>query len=221
LYQYGFLRCLQGHFDHSRRLMQDALEQCTALTPVHQRRYLHLLAAIAAALARDPAQVRAELSAASELTLRHGMSSWLEGYGNILNAWIALESGHVTDDEVARLAYGIERLEASGTLALLPLYLTWLATALSLRGRLDEARQTIDRASTLCDETHQGWCEAEVWRVRGELHLQAAPPDLSQATRCFSQALALARSQGAKLWELRVAADLTRLAMSTTRAARS
>jgi predicted ATPase len=43
------------------------------------------------------------------------------------------------------------------------------------------------------------------------LVLQQAPPDTSRAERCFQQALAIARRQQAKAWELRAAISLSRL----------
>ena len=47
--------------------------------------------------------------------------------------------------------------------------------------------------------------------LQGELLLQQAIPDVSQAASCFHQALDLARSQQAKSWELRAATSLARL----------
>jgi predicted ATPase len=60
---------------------------------------------------------------------------------------------------------------------------------------------------------HSGLCflEAEMYRLTGELLLQQAVPDESQAEACFQQALAVARRQQAKSWELRAAMSLARL----------
>jgi predicted ATPase len=43
------------------------------------------------------------------------------------------------------------------------------------------------------------------------LLLQQAVPDAAQAEACFQQALAMARQQQAKSWELRAATSLARL----------
>jgi predicted ATPase len=53
--------------------------------------------------------------------------------------------------------------------------------------------------------------EAELYRLKGVLLLQQAVPDAPQAEACFQQALALARRQQAKSWELRTALSLGRL----------
>jgi predicted ATPase len=55
-----------------------------------------------------------------------------------------------------------------------------------------------------------GWA-AELHRLQGGLQLQLPSPDVSQAERCFQQALAVARAQQAKSLELRAALSLSRL----------
>jgi predicted ATPase len=52
---------------------------------------------------------------------------------------------------------------------------------------------------------------AEAYRLQGALLLRQAVPDASQAAACFQQALAIARRQQAKSWELRAAMSLSRL----------
>jgi hypothetical protein len=52
---------------------------------------------------------------------------------------------------------------------------------------------------------------AEASRLQGELLLRQAAPDTAQAEACFQQALAIARRQQAKAWELRAALSLARL----------
>jgi predicted ATPase len=51
----------------------------------------------------------------------------------------------------------------------------------------------------------------EAYRLQGELLLHHALPEVAQAEACFQQALAVARRQQAKSWELRAAINLARL----------
>jgi predicted ATPase len=53
--------------------------------------------------------------------------------------------------------------------------------------------------------------EAEAARLTGELRLAQEPEHQEAAATCFHQALAVARRQGAKAWELRAATSLARL----------
>ena len=53
--------------------------------------------------------------------------------------------------------------------------------------------------------------EAEVYRVAGEIALKSPEPNAAKAQAYFERALAVARQQQAKSWELRVAMSLARL----------
>jgi predicted ATPase len=64
---------------------------------------------------------------------------------------------------------------------------------------------------TVADSTEERWWEAELHRLTGELLLRRAVPAEPQAEICLRQALAVARRQQAKSWELRVAMSLGRL----------
>jgi len=55
------------------------------------------------------------------------------------------------------------------------------------------------------------WWEAELYRLHGELSLQQTASAAPHAEACFRQALAIARRQQAKSWELRAAMSLSRL----------
>jgi predicted ATPase len=55
------------------------------------------------------------------------------------------------------------------------------------------------------------WFEAEVNRAAGELALKLPKPNPKNAERYFGRALAVARAQQAKSWELRAAMSMARL----------
>jgi predicted ATPase len=59
--------------------------------------------------------------------------------------------------------------------------------------------------------TKETWCEAEVSRVAGEIALLSPDPDAAKAEAYFERALAIARAQQAKSWELRAAMSMARL----------
>ena len=53
--------------------------------------------------------------------------------------------------------------------------------------------------------------EAEVHRVAGEIALKSPVPDATRAQTYFERALAIAREQQAKSWELRAGMSMARL----------
>jgi predicted ATPase len=61
------------------------------------------------------------------------------------------------------------------------------------------------------ETTKEKWCEAEVHRVAGDIALKSPEPDATKAQACFEHALAIARQQQAKSWEVRAATSLARL----------
>ena len=60
------------------------------------------------------------------------------------------------------------------------------------------------------EKTEVRWYEAELNRLEGELVLASAEPDASAAEASFRKAIARARGQDAKAWELRAATSLAR-----------
>jgi predicted ATPase len=64
---------------------------------------------------------------------------------------------------------------------------------------------------TIIKTTKQRWYEAQVNREAGEIVLKSPEPDAAKAEAYFERALAVARQQQAKSWELRAAKSMARL----------
>ena len=91
------------------------------------------------------------------------------------------------------------------------MYLSCLARAYAELGQFGDAARTIAEAITLVETTKQTCWEAEVHRVAGEIALKSPAPDAVKAEAYFERALAVARQQQAKSWELRAAMSMARL----------
>ena len=89
--------------------------------------------------------------------------------------------------------------------------LSYLARAHAELGQFDDAWRCIDEAMTAIETTKEKWCEAEVHRMAGEIALKSPQPDAAKAEAYFERALAVARKQQAKSWELRAAMSMARL----------
>jgi predicted ATPase len=61
------------------------------------------------------------------------------------------------------------------------------------------------------ETTNERWCEAEVNRIAGEVALKSPEANVAKAEANFERALAVARKQQAKSWELRAAMSMARL----------
>jgi predicted ATPase len=93
----------------------------------------------------------------------------------------------------------------------LPKELSYLAKAYADLGQFDDAWRCIEEAVTHIETTKERWWEAEVNRIAGEIALQSPERDTSKAEDYFERALAFARQQQAKSWELRASMSLARL----------
>ncbi len=78
-------------------------------------------------------------------------------------------------------------------------------------GQFDDAWRCIGEAMTAVETTKERWCEAEIHRIAGEIALKSPEPDVAKAEAYFERAIAIARAQQAKSWELRAAMSLARL----------
>jgi predicted ATPase len=78
-------------------------------------------------------------------------------------------------------------------------------------GQFDDAWCSIGEAVTMVETTKERWCEAEVDRLAGEVALRSPERVAANAEAYFEQALAVARQQQAKSWELRAAMSMARL----------
>ena len=78
-------------------------------------------------------------------------------------------------------------------------------------GQFEDAWHRVGEANTAMDATKERWCDAEVHRVSGEIALLSPEPNAAKAEAYFERALAVARQQQAKSWELRSAMSMARL----------
>jgi predicted ATPase len=114
-------------------------------------------------------------------------------------------------DAVRAITSGITSLRSTGATLYEPWHLWHLAMAYAELGQLDDAWCCIDDAIDKVERSKEKWCEAEINRVAGEVALKSPAPDTEKAEKYFDRALAVARQQQAKSWELRAAMSLARL----------
>jgi predicted ATPase len=100
---------------------------------------------------------------------------------------------------------------ATGAKIHVPGLLSDIARANAETDRFDEARRCIAEAQVMIEETKERWIEAEIHCTAGEILLKSEAHDETKALSYFERALAVARQQQAKSWELRVAMSMARL----------
>lgn len=155
------------------------------------------------------ANLAAQLSALGE---QHGFDVWTL-IGGAQQAFIAALAQAAAGADAAVLAPQIEMLcgivgmwRALSMLALLTWYDAFISRLLLAAGRPAEARERVEIALQLGQETGMQFQDAELLRLRAHTHDDEAAQDAD-----LSNALNVARRQHATIYELRIAEDMFRL----------
>ena len=93
----------------------------------------------------------------------------------------------------------------------MPFRLACLAKAHAELGQFEEAWRRLDEAMLIVEVSKEVWSYPEILRIGGEIALMSPERDTAKAETYFERALAVARQQQAKLWELRAAISMARL----------
>jgi predicted ATPase len=103
----------------------------------------------------------------------------------------------------------MDQTRATGAAIFTPRFLAGLAVAFSRLGQPAEGLSRLREAAQFIDRTDERVLEAEIQRLQGEL--LSSTGDVAAAELSYQQALAVARQQQAKCWELRAATSMARL----------
>ena len=199
----------RGYPDQSARAADRALAYSRELGHAHTLAYTLAVAGQAAVLARDVATACAYGNDCVALTSEHGLFHWAP-YGRIFQGWADAQQGEATKG-IPRIRDGLAAFEATGARVTTPLFLTLLGEALALAGKIEESFAALDDALAKAAASGvRGW-DAEIHRLRGELTARLPYPDPTKVEDSFRTALAIAREQGARGYELRAATSLARL----------
>jgi predicted ATPase len=199
----------RGYPDQSARAADRALAHSRELGHAHTLAYALGLAGRAALFARDVATVYARSNDCVAVASEHGFAYWA-AWGQILRGWADAHRGEAMTG-IARIRDGLAAYEATGDRSGTPLLLTLLAEALALGGKTEEALAALDDALAKAAVSGASGWDAEIHRLRGELTARLPHPDPAKAEASFRAALAIAREQGTRGYELRAAVSLARL----------
>jgi predicted ATPase len=184
-----------------------------------------VLVAMTHHLRREAPEAQEQAEAAIAVCREYGFSFYLAA-GTIWQGWALAAQGQPAAG-IAQLQQGLAAWRATGAELVLSHYLTALAEAHERAGQIEESLMAFSEALSLAEKHEEHFYEAELYRLKGELTLrpfkipgskfkvtdpQSPNPDpQGEAETCFQKALAIARQQEAKSFELRAAMSLARL----------
>ena len=162
---------------------------------------------LAAAFGADLDRSEAHFDKVVTYCVEHGVKAY-ELWDQFCRGIVAARHGDLERGiEVMQAAMG--ELKSINAEILRPLHLGHLAAARMSLGQTDASVALIDEAISTLEGTGERLFEAELLRLHGELWTSLGRRD--EAETALLRALAVARGQQARMWELRAAVSLARL----------
>jgi class 3 adenylate cyclase/predicted ATPase len=138
-----------------------------------------------------------------------GTAFW-KANGIRAQGYLLAEAGGAVD-AISMIRSSLDAWRSTGSTIRVPTDLSYLARVHLKVGQFDNAERCIREAMMAVEGTDERWYEAEINRIAGEVALHSPLGDTSNSERYFERALAVAREQQAKSWELRSAMSLAHL----------
>jgi class 3 adenylate cyclase/predicted ATPase len=198
---------LLGQPDEARALSNEALAWSRQLRHPHTVAFALVYAALVNLLRRDHRSAEERLNELTAFAAEHRFPVWL-ALAHVMHGYVLGTRGDAAAGlELARKGWA--NATATGLRWNRPFYLALLAAACERGGQADEGFDLLGAALDAVEETGERWFQAELHRHRGEWLARRGKHD--EAHACFERALAVARRQHARIWELQAASSLARL----------
>jgi len=199
----------RGYPDQASKAMDEALQRARQLRHPHTLAYALLIIGLAALSARKTAETEEFGDELVALSDEHRFA-FFSGFGQIFQGCALAQRGQGRA-AVQRIREGMATAEATGWRSHEPAFHGLLAEALALTGAIDEGLTVLAEALATAEVSGARGADAELHRLRGDLLRRSPPPDWREVEACFRTALAIAREQGTRGFELRAAISLARL----------
>jgi predicted ATPase len=194
----------RGHSDQALVTIRDCLQVARMLS--HPRTlamatqfagHLHLFR-------REPGKVVEHCRMLTSLASEHGLPFY-GALAEILAGCAAVQSGNGARG-VEAIKHGIDAWQSLGSALGVPWFLGEFAEALRSIGRCDEALDIVSDALRQTEGSGERQFAAELHRIAGTALMTQGRP--AEAENSFRRAIEIARSQGARMWELRATTTL-------------
>jgi predicted ATPase len=200
---------LLGFPDAALADVQHALEDAREIRHAASLMYALTNTSTTLSLHRSHTRATAQLDQVAAMAAEQGSVQWkVTGMG--MRGSVLAQTGKAAD-AVQIITEAIGAWRRMGSTLFLPWWTSHLAWAFAELGKVDDAWRCIDDAMATIETTKERWFEAEARHIAGEIALMSPPPDAAKAEKYFEGALAVARAQQAKSWELRAAMSMARL----------
>jgi predicted ATPase len=207
-----------GDIGRAISLVGEAEARITGIVHIGTHAHRRMKAALFALMRGDPSQTALNAHELARLTREHDLPMWA-AWGIFLEGLAAAESD-TAGGGLEDMRRGVELMHEQKVLPSDGLIKIALAEAEARAGDVDRAVAVLDEALATCERTGHRSYQAELHRVRGEMLLNRGDPaETASAEQALRTAIAVAKEQGARSFELRAALALAKLEQSTARPA--
>jgi class 3 adenylate cyclase/tetratricopeptide (TPR) repeat protein len=206
-----------GEIGRAGSLVDDAEARITRLAHFGARAHGKVHAAMFELMRGDLSRAAQNTSELARLTREYELPFW-EAFAVFLEG-LATAQGGTSGGGLEAMRRGVELLRDQNILMFDGSVKIALAEAEARAGDVDRALAILDEALATCDRTGHRSFEADLHRVRGEMLLKRDPANPAAAEEALSIAIAVAKQQGTRSFELRAALSLAKLYQSIGRPA--
>jgi predicted ATPase len=206
-----------GEVERALSLFGDAETRTASITHVGTLAYTRWQAAIFELLRGEHVRAASNAVELARLARNHDLPFW-RTFAVFFEGMATAESG-VAGRGLDEMRRGARLLHDQNVLVFDGLIRIALAEAEARAGDVDRALAVLDGALTTSERTGHHAFDADLHRVRGEMLLKRDPTNPAPAEEAFQTAVAVAKEQGARSFELRAALSLAKLYQSTDRPA--
>ena len=200
---------LLGSVDQSLTRNHEALMLAQELAHPQSLAYALFMMALLHWFRREGQDAYERAEATMTLSTEQGFAHWM-GLATVLQGWALAERGQRAEG-IGHIRQGLAAWQTTGARGGGPIFLALLAETYGKAEQPEKGLAVLAEALALVHDGGECRSEAELYRLKGALLLQQSPDNQPEAETCFHQALAIARQQQAKSWELRAATSLARL----------
>ena len=204
---------LQGYPDKAQRTADQALERAKSLNHAYTNIWALTYAGVFISFWRGNYERAAHyLSVLDEQSAANGFSLFAD-YATMLEIWLQAKRRLSDIPNVTRVI--IDRWDDDSIKLFSPIWFSAEAEAHLIFSRAETGAVTASEALAFVSDTDERMMEAELHRLKGAC--LCALDDDAGAEVCLNDAIAVARCQHAKSWELRAATSLAKLWQSQGR----
>jgi predicted ATPase len=198
-----------GYPEQAWRSLHETLQRAQRLGSPFHLAWAQRGAAWLSQLGCEPVATQEHAEALMALAGEQGFAYWT-ALGTMFRGWALAQTGQGAEG-LAQIHQGLATIRATGAELGRPHFLALLAEAYGHAGQPATGLTVLSEALDVADKNGEGYYQAELHRLTGELLLALSADHHAEATACFSRALYTARQQQARAWELRAALSLGRL----------